>query len=257
MHYTRTVPVLLLSTLLWGCGPAPEAPRVDPAQLDLLARSIAQGEGVISAAALADRLIQAPEDLMLIDLRPAEAFAADQIEGARNLPVAALTDPDSLGNQGLKRQLILYSEDSTAAARAQSLLQLAGREAWILEGGWQAWLAHLHQQDPQASPQERAKRQAVACYFEGDYLAAAGLSVRAPEARRAASPAASAGYTPPLQAAAPQAATNQALGLGLEYGLGPEPKPVGKPDPLGLGLGLGPKPAEPLARPKLIVGEGC
>ena len=58
-----------------------------------------------------------------------------------------------------------------------------------------------------------SRQQAVACYFAGDYVAAAGLAVK-PQTQ-------SAGYTPPLAPAEPAASVEEVA------------------DPLGLGLGLG------------------
>lgn len=260
MNSSKAILALCVAIGLPACAPAPQGSRLGPLQLDLLARSIAQQEGLISAEALADRLIQDPDGLLLVDLRAPEAFAEHHIDGARNLPVTALTDPESLGDPARSRQAVLYSEDSTTAARAQSLLQLAGREALLLEGGWQAWQAHLHGVDAPPDPTAQAKRQAVACFFEGDYLADAGLTVKTPAPAPTLTQARSGGYMPPLQPVEHPTGGAAALGLGLELGLGPERRAETRPADslgLGLGLGLGPKKPQAAERPALIVGEGC
>jgi hypothetical protein len=101
--------------------------------------------------------------------------------------------------------------------------------------------------------QELAKQQAISCWFEGDYVAEAGLTVKAP---------ASAGYIPPLEPVKP-APEEDDLGLGLGLGLGPEELQQPEEDSLGLGLGLGLGP-EDLQESKseckdctLKIGEGC
>jgi len=159
--------------------------------------------------------------------------------------------------------LVLYADTTAPAAQAVALLRLAGQSAYALDGGYERWLSYTTNPDGNCeacgAPSERAERQAVACYFQGEYVAAAGLAVR------------QGGYTPPVTpvsaAEKPATGKSDALGLGLGLGLGPEPEPAPaqKADSLGLGLGLGlgpadaPKPTAPEApkKPKLIIGEGC
>ena len=56
-----------------------------------------------------------------------------------------------------------------------------------------------------------ARQQAVSCWFEGDYVAAAGLAVKQDEVRPATG-----GFVPPLEPASPtHAEAVDPLGLGL------------------------------------------
>jgi hypothetical protein len=119
-----------------------------------------------------------------------------------------------------------------------ALLRLAGADARVLAGGHAAWETYLHPGSGSDSAAELARRQAAACWFEGDYLAEAGLVPK-----RAAAAAAPAGFVPPLQPVEPAPAA-------------PADDPLG----LGLGLGLGPPGSQaPAAKPKrkLKVREGC
>ncbi len=256
MHY-RPLRFLLPPLLLAvgsGCTPAPDAGLSD-GKLGPVARAIIRGEDRFAVADLAPALIQGRADLLLLDLRPGDAFASEHIDGAESLPLDRLLSQAGLAALPSDRRLVLYAETTAPAAQAAALLRLAGLDAYALEGGYRHWLDYTT--NPQAAadadPQTRAERQAVACYFEGDYVAAAGLAVKT-----------DGGYRPPVTPVGQTEA--DALGLGLGLGLGPEPTPEPAPaaeaDALGLGLGLGLGPADapkPAAAPKgkLIIGEGC
>jgi rhodanese-related sulfurtransferase len=262
MHYRPLrylLPPLLLAVAAGpGCSPAPETGLSD-GKLGPVARAIIRGEDRFAVADLAQALIQDRADLLLLDLRPVDAFAAEHIEGAESLPLDRLLSQAGLAELPGDRRLVLYAETTAPAAQAAVLLRLAGLDAYALEGGYRHWLDYTTnpQSAADADPQTRAERQAVACYFEGDYVAAAGLAVKT-----------DGGYRPPVTPVgrAEAAAKSDALGLGLGLGLGPasppEPAPAAEADALGLGLGLGLGPADapkPAAAPKgkLIIGEGC
>jgi rhodanese-related sulfurtransferase len=245
-------PLLLAIAAGPGCSPAPDAGLSD-GKLGPVARAIIRGEDRFAVADLAQALIEGRADLLLLDLRPAEAFAAKHIDGARSLPLERLLSQAGLAELPSDRRLVLYAETTAPAAQAAALLRLSGLDAYALEGGYRHWLDYTT--NPQAAvdsdPQTRAERQAVACYFEGDYVAAAGLEVKS-----------GGGYRPPVTPVEQSEA--DALGLGLGLGLGPasppEPAPSAAADALGLGLGLGPADTpKPAAAPrgKLIIGEGC
>jgi rhodanese-related sulfurtransferase len=227
---------ILLSTLfISGCEDS--SPTVDNSVAAALARRIAAGQDHITASELADRLIRDQRDFELIDIRNEQDFEAGHIESARHIPLSSLLSTDSLESLPVGRTVVVYSNGSAHAAQAALLLQLQGREALALLGGYNYWQAYLH--DPEKAgiaemdPTERARYQAVSCYFAGEYIADAGLL---PEgATRSSEPA--------------QVAGQEADPLGLGLGLGTEevrtmdlketePAPA-EPDPLGLGLGLG------------------
>jgi rhodanese-related sulfurtransferase/predicted transcriptional regulator len=82
-------------------------------------------------------------EVVLIDVRPSEEFAAGHIEGARSIPLAELErrfaelPPD--------REIIAYCRGPFCAFAHQAVRQLraAGRPARRLEDGWSEWkLAH-------------------------------------------------------------------------------------------------------------------
>jgi hypothetical protein len=124
--------------------------------------------------------------------------------------------------------------------------------AHYLVGGYQAWTDEMYGAAGEGTASEQAKKQAVACWFEGDYIAEAGLAVKS----------GTGGYVPPLEPAS-AGSQEDSLGLGLGIGLGPATSEEPKEDSLGLGLGLGLGPEDAQESEsssgggKLIIGEGC
>ncbi len=225
------LPILATIALLLALGGCTPTPTTQPlASLDQLASAALRKDHAISPAQLADRVMARREDHVLLDLRSAQAYTAGHIKGARNLELPLLFGPAGDASLPPAYDLIVYADDGGSSAQAAALLRVAGRNAYYLDGGYQGWRAHLHGEPAPTTAQEAAKRAAVACWFEGDYVAAAGLAVKS-------APAPSAGYTPPLQPAAPP----------------PAEDPLG----LGLGLGLGPETAPAPSAGRLRVGEGC
>jgi rhodanese-related sulfurtransferase len=257
---------LLATALLGGCG--------DGVQFDsslkaaTLAQTIAKGEDHVSVEELADWLIKDQRDFELVDIREQEDFAASHIEGAHHIPLAKLFSESSLASLPVGRKIVVYSNGSAHAAQAALLLDLSGRNALALLGGFNYWQDYLH--DPKKAgvaemdPARRAHYQAVSCYFAGEYVADAGLPSKA---------AAREGVRKPTE-------TEDSDPLGLGLGLGteqiqtmelkettPEPEPsVDDPLGLGLGLGLGGDAAKELNKPaqpkpgesrKLLIREEC
>ena len=239
---TPYLTIILVALTLNGCGGAPSSDVGNAAALQ--AQRIATGEDHVSAAELADRLIRDQRDFELIDIRDQQDFSAGHIEGARHIPLARLLAADSLDSLPAERTIVVYSNGSAHAAQAALLLRLTGRDALALLGGYNYWQAYLH--DPEKAgvaemdPAERARYQAVSCYFAGEYVADAGLL--------------------PGTAAQPDTASQEADPLGLGLGLGSEQvhgmdlqesaQSPAEEDPLGLGLGLGGDAGKPAPQPK-------
>lgn len=236
----RAVPLaagLLITGLLVGCSEQAEMDKVGMAAE--LAQAIATEQDHVTVPELADWIIKDQRDYELIDIRERAEFHAGHIDGARHIPLAALMSEDALATLPPERKVVIYSNGTAHAAQAAVLLRLIERDAYALLGGYNYWHAYL--KDPESAgvaemdPVQRAQYQAVACYFEGDYVAASGLTPKV------AKPASA-----PSETGSPAAA--DPLGLGLGLGLGSSqvqaaqkastPAPAAT-DPLGLGLGLG------------------
>ena len=246
---TPLLALLAATLVLPGCG---DDVKIDPGRTAAaLAKLVADGEDHVTAGELADWLIKDRRDFELIDIRGQQDFAGGHIDGARHIPLPRLLSEQSLANLSAKRKIVVYSNGSAHAAQAALLLRLTGRHALALLGGYNYWQDYLN--DPvkagvaEMDPARRARYQAVACYFAGDYLADAGLL-----------PQGSAPVTAPEQ---DQEGGADALGLGL--GLGTEkvqamdlskaaqaPEEPSMSDELGLGLGLGGDAARDIREPE-------
>jgi rhodanese-related sulfurtransferase len=261
--------IIALAGLLGGCSEGPQSDLTGTAAR--LAKTIAAEQDHVTVAELSDWVIKDQRDYELVDIREASDYAAGHIQDARHIPLAALMSDASLAALPRGRKIVVYSNGTAHAAQAALLLRLVDRDAYALLGGFNYWQAYLKDPDSagvaQMDPVQRAEYQAVSCFFEGDYLAAAGLLPKDAGA--------------PVQAdKAPQEDTDP-LGLGLGLGLGSEevkemgpqgtsePAPTPDADPLGLGLGLGlggeaaeslrkeaaPKPQAPTGR--LLIKAEC
>ena len=232
----RAVPLaagLLITGLLVGCSEQAEMDKVGMAAE--LAQAIATEQDHVTVPELADWIIKDQRDYELIDIRERAEFHAGHIDGARHIPLAALMSEDALATLPPERKVVIYSNGTAHAAQAAVLLRLIERDAYALLGGYNYWHAYL--KDPESAgvaemdPVQRAQYQAVACYFEGDYVAASGLTPKV------MNPVSAQTKTAPPAAADP-------LGLGLgspdvRASRKAATSPPPEDDPLGLGLGLG------------------
>ncbi len=90
-------------------------------------------------------LSRANSDAVLVDVRPASAYAAGHIPGAANWPYSAITsvrDITSIPSSLERRQLLLICNSGLKSRlAAQKLIARAGVEASSVAGGLQAWSA--------------------------------------------------------------------------------------------------------------------
>jgi rhodanese-related sulfurtransferase len=225
--------------------------HVSETDISMLAQQIIRGEDHVTVEELSDRIIKARNDYLLIDLRPAAQYAKRHIDTAVHMPLSELVKPDVLDGLPEDRVVIVYSNSTTNAAQAATILRMSGIPAYSLIGGYNHWSAYMT--DPVAAgiaehdARQQAKYDAVRCYLEGEYVAEAGLVVKQPEG---------AGFTPPLIPVEEDQGVEDPLGLGLGLGVDTETE---SQDPLGLGLGLGldTGPGVGGARKGLRIGKGC
>jgi rhodanese-related sulfurtransferase/predicted transcriptional regulator len=91
----------------------------------------------ISRAELVKRL--RGNDLVLIDVRPAEEFAAGHIEGAVSIPLDELDE--RLSELPADSEIVAYCRGALCAYAHEAVRRLGaeGRSARRLEGGWPEW----------------------------------------------------------------------------------------------------------------------
>jgi rhodanese-related sulfurtransferase len=78
-------------------------------------------------------------EVVLVDVRPAEEYAAGHIEGARSVPLEELEQ--KLGELPADREIVAYCRGPLCAYAHEAVrrMQAAGRSARRLEGGWPEW----------------------------------------------------------------------------------------------------------------------
>jgi rhodanese-related sulfurtransferase len=92
-------------------------------------------------------------EVVLVDVRPSEEFAAGHIEGARSLPLAELER--RLSELPADREIVAYCRGPFCAYAHEAVRRLnaAGRRARRLEEGWPEW--RLEHPDSQPATVER------------------------------------------------------------------------------------------------------
>ncbi|WP_221031246.1 YeeE/YedE thiosulfate transporter family protein [Actomonas aquatica] len=119
---------------------------------------------------LADRLVQGRNDLLIVDVRDADAYATYRIPGAINVPLASLTADFVPRNE----RILFYSDSELQAAQAWLLMRSLGYDhSYLLRGGLDAWKQEVLFPAPASenpTPEQTADfaaRAAVAKFFGG------------------------------------------------------------------------------------------
>ena len=82
------------------------------------------------------------QNALVLDLRPAEAFAAGHLAGARNLPADQLPKAGDQFKKYKEKPVVVYCDTgATSGAAARALAQLGFTKAVNLRGGIAAWRA--------------------------------------------------------------------------------------------------------------------
>lgn len=160
------VPVILL---LAACGGAEQSRT----SLVDVAQAAARQADRVNVEDLASWLIEERKDFVLVDVRSGDDFARGHIDGAQNIPIAKLLGEEALASLPADRKVVVYSNGSENGAKAATLLRVAGLDAHVVTGGYNAWHNRILNPDipleelDGESPQVSAQR-AFSCYFVGD-----------------------------------------------------------------------------------------
>jgi rhodanese-related sulfurtransferase len=171
MRKYAIVPSILLIVL--ACGACSRSPGpADTASLERIAQAAARQDDRISVEELASRLVQGRGDFLLVDVRAPEDFAQGRIADAENIPLAELVTSDSLAKLPSDRPVVVYSNGSENAAKAAVMLRMAGLDARLVVGGYNAWQQHILNPDIASAPADgeslaASRQRAYACHFAG------------------------------------------------------------------------------------------
>jgi len=172
MNKTASQPLLILlfAAALSACGGA--ADKAHTSLVDV-AQAAAREADRVSVEDLASWLIEERQDFVLIDVRAAADYDNGHIGEAQNIAIAQIVTAETLATLPTDRKIVVYSNGSENGAKAATLLRIAGLDAHVVTGGYNAWHARILNPDISAeeldgeSPQVSAQR-AYACYFVGD-----------------------------------------------------------------------------------------
>jgi rhodanese-related sulfurtransferase len=138
-----------------------------------VAQSAARQDDRVNVEELAEWLIEERRDFLLVDVRAPDDYQQGRIGDAENIPLAQLVTDDTMSRLPTDRKIVVYSNGSENAAKAAVMLRLAGFDAHLVTGGFNAWHQRILNPDISAeeldgeSPQVSAQR-AYSCYFVGD-----------------------------------------------------------------------------------------
>lgn len=167
----KTTLFLMLASLSAACGKS-TGPVADVSLIEV-AQAAARQNDRITVGQLANWLIEARGDFVLVDVRTSADFEKGQIRDAISLPIAQLVTAETLESLARDRKIVVYSNGSENAAKAEVMLRLAGFDAHLLAGGYNAWQQQILNPDISAeeldgeSLQVSAQR-AYSCYFVGE-----------------------------------------------------------------------------------------
>jgi rhodanese-related sulfurtransferase len=169
--FSKTTVLLFLAAILAACGRTSAVSN--QASLVDIAQAAARQDDRVTADQLSSWLIEDRRDFMLVDVRLPADYEKGQIGDAHNIPIAKLMTSEELASLPTDRKIVLYSNGSENAAKAEVMLRLAGYDAHLLAGGYNAWYQRIL--NPDISVEEFdgedlqvSAQRAYSCYFVGE-----------------------------------------------------------------------------------------
>jgi len=164
----RILAIIGVALVMGACGRAG-----DGVSFHDVAQAAARQSDRVQVEELAEWLIEERQDFALIDVRSARDFEKGHIRDARNLPIAELVTDTTLASLPTDRKVVVYSNGSENGAKASTLLRIAGINAHVLSGGFNAWHARILNPDISAEELDGESLQvstqrAYSCYCVGD-----------------------------------------------------------------------------------------
>jgi len=154
-----------------ACGDA-SAPA-NSVSLQAVAQAAARQEDRVTVEQLAAWLVEEKQDFVLVDVRPSSDFEKGQIGDAQNIPMTELVTAATLESLPHDRKVVVYSNGAENAAKGEVMLRLAGFDAHVLAGGYNAWQQRIL--NPEISADELdgenlqvSAQRALSCYFVGE-----------------------------------------------------------------------------------------
>ena len=149
---TRTAQIIAIGAMLMALGLAlvdtgrPAGAATGAAMSDTWTTAVEAGEDHVTPEALATLMLEKPEQLLIVDVRPPEEFAHFHLPGAVNLDLVALTGPRGAEvlDAASEKTVVLVSNGMTHPAQAWVALTQAGRaNVRILEDGLRGFVDRM------------------------------------------------------------------------------------------------------------------
>jgi rhodanese-related sulfurtransferase len=171
MSLMRIPVIAVLALSVGGCGQSGDS-EYATSFMDV-AQAAARQSDRVSVEELASWLIEERGDFVLIDVRSPDEVDQGMIGDARNVPIVELMTGEVLDMLPQDRKIVLYSNGSENSAKASVMLRLAGLDAYVLAGGFNAWHARILNPDISAEELDGeslqvSEQRAYACYFVGE-----------------------------------------------------------------------------------------
>lgn len=107
---------------------------------ETIAELIDSGADQISPEELSRWIIKGKNHYQLIDIRSEDEYGVATIKGAVNIPLERLLKKDTIQNELSDSQMVvIFSNGNSHAHQAWLVLSAAGKNVYVLEGGFNAW----------------------------------------------------------------------------------------------------------------------
>jgi phage shock protein E len=137
----RSFYLVLACAVLGGAGLAATAADSDPPGASA-ANAVADAAAPITQAELLARLARKDADLVVLDVRTADEFAAGHVPGARNVSHDLLSSKVADLQELRGKQVVLYCRSGRRTLLAEQTLRAAGFTRLLhLQGDYLAWEA--------------------------------------------------------------------------------------------------------------------
>ncbi|PKL37415.1 MAG: hypothetical protein CVV44_13755 [Spirochaetae bacterium HGW-Spirochaetae-1] len=138
--------LILAVIMLFLPGSSKNKYRFEP---EVMAKTINEKGDQVSPQDLSQWIIEGKTDYQLIDIRNSEEYAKGNIKTSENIPLENLLKRSTIDTDlSDSKMIILYSNGNSHAHQAWLVLKAAGKDAYVLEGGFNHWVAAILNPEP-------------------------------------------------------------------------------------------------------------
>lgn len=94
---------------------------------------------IMKPADIQESIKKNSKELLLVDLRAAEEYAAGHLPGAINIAYGSLAELEQLKKLSPEKKIVLIDHDGTMSSKAARILNMLGYEAYAMKDGMRVW----------------------------------------------------------------------------------------------------------------------